>query len=302
MFSILQTSAAPADGSTAVPSGLPDQSWGGLPAEGEDELIGKNLNDTYVVESVLGEGGMGRVYRARHTRIAQKRFAIKVLRPEFTRNREVLLRFRREAEAAACISHPNVVGVYDVDTTEEGFAYLVCEFLEGIDLAEMIQRSKRVDVPTAVHVVVQVCRALEAAHERGVVHRDLKPHNVFLLAETSGAISPRPTIKVLDFGLSRFMDSDDTQLTRTGMIMGTPAYMAPEQAAAKPVDFRADIYGAGAILYASLTGNPPFVAEHVQGVVMAVLTEEPKNARELNPAIPENLELVLQRAMAKNPD
>ncbi len=302
LFSRLQASAAPPVGPAGAGETPGDPSWAGLPTASDDELVGKSLNGTYVVESVLGEGGMGRVYRAHHTRIAQKRFAIKVLRPEFTKNAEALTRFRREAEAAACITHVNVVGVYDVDTTDEGFAYLVCEFLEGMDLAGLLERSKRVDVPTAVHIVIQVCRALEAAHGRGVVHRDLKPHNIFLLAESTGAIPPRPTIKVLDFGLSRFMDSEDTQLTRTGMIMGTPAYMAPEQAGARQVDHRADIYGVGAVLYAALTGQPPFVAEHLQGVVLAVLTEEPRSARQLNASIPENLELVLQRAMAKDPN
>ncbi len=278
-----------------------DSSWAGEPTS-DDELVGKSLNGTYVVETVIGSGGMGRVYGARHTRIRQKRFAIKVLKPEFSSNSEVIARFRREAEVAACISHPNVVGVYDVDTTAEGFAYIVCEYLEGMDLAELLQRSKVIDVQTAVHVAIQVCRALEAAHERGVVHRDLKPHNVFLVAESSGAISPRPTIKVLDFGLSRVMDSQDTQLTRAGVIMGTPAYMSPEQASAKVADHRSDVYGVGAILYAALTGKPPFEAEHIQGVVLAVLTEEPSPPRTKNPAIPENLELVIQRAMAKNPD
>ena len=125
---------------------------------------------------------------------------------------------------------------------------------------------------------------------------------MFLLAESSGAISPRPTIKVLDFGLSRFMDSQDTQLTRAGVIMGTPAYMSPEQASAKVADHRSDVYGVGAILYAALSGKPPFEAEHIQGVVLAVLTEEPAPLRQKNTAVPENLELVIQRAMAKNPD
>lgn len=267
-----------------------------------DELLGKCLNGTYVIESVIGEGGMGRVYRARHVRLGPKRFAIKVLRPEFAQNSEIVARFRREAEAAASISHPNVVGVFDVDTTDDGFAYLVCEFLEGLDLAEQLERSPRLDIPTAAHIGVQICRALEAAHERGVVHRDLKPHNVFLLADSSGAVAARPPAKVVDFGLSRFVDSGDVQLTRTGIVMGTPAYMSPEQASAKPADHRSDVYGVGAILYTALTGNPPFAAEHLQGLLMAVLTEEPPPPSRRNPAIPATLELVLQRAMAKNPD
>ncbi len=265
-----------------------------------DDLVGKRLNDTYIVDEVLGEGGMGRVYRARHTRIASKEFAIKVLRPEFARNAEVVARFRREAEAAACISHPNVVGVYDVDQTPEGQSYLVCEYLKGVDLADEIQRIGPLDVPTATHVAIQACRALEAAHARGVVHRDLKPHNVFLLADESGEIPARASVKLLDFGLSRFVDSPGTQLTQTGVIMGTPAYMAPEQADGTGVDPRTDVYGLGAVLFTALCGRPPFEGETLQQVVLAVLTQEAPRAREINPSIPENLELVLQRAMARN--
>ena len=265
----------------------------------DDDLVGKKLNGTYIVESVLGEGGMGRVYRARHTRIPSKEFAIKVLRPEFAKNPDVVTRFRREAEAAACIGHPNVVGVYDVDTTSDGHSYLVCEYLKGRDLADEIARVGSLEIAAAVHVVVQVCKALEAAHARGVVHRDLKPHNVFLLADESGELPPRPAVRVLDFGLSRFVDAPGTQLTQTGVIMGTPAYMAPEQADGTGVDARTDVYGLGAVLFTALCGRPPFEADTLQAVVLAVLTQEAPQARSRNPNIPENLELVIQRAMAR---
>ncbi|HTQ07680.1 MAG TPA: serine/threonine-protein kinase [Polyangiaceae bacterium] len=268
-------------------------------ASDDDDLVGKNLNGTYVLESVLGEGGMGRVYRARHTRIASKQFAIKVLRPEFTRNPEVVARFRREAEAAACISHPNVVGVYDVDATPDGHSYLVCEYLIGHDLADEIATHGPLAMAEAVHIVVQVCKALEAAHARGVVHRDLKPHNVFLLANERGVMAPRPAVRVLDFGLSRFVDAPGTQLTQTGVIMGTPAYMAPEQADGTGVDLRTDVYGLGAVLFAAVCGRPPFEADTLQAVVLAVLSQEAPRARTINPAVPENLELVIQRAMSR---
>jgi serine/threonine-protein kinase len=265
----------------------------------DDDLVGKNLNGTYIIESVLGEGGMGKVYRARHTRIPSKQFAIKVLRPEFTRNPEVVTRFRREAEAAACISHANVVGVYDVDTTADGHSYLVCEYLIGHDVADEIATHGPLGIASAVHMAVQVCKALEAAHARGVVHRDLKPHNVFLLADEHGQMPPRPAVRVLDFGLSRFVDAPGTQLTQTGVIMGTPAYMAPEQADGTGVDARTDIYGLGAVLFAALCGRPPFEAETLQAVVLAVLSQEAPRVRSINPSIPENLELVIQRAMMR---
>jgi serine/threonine protein kinase len=270
-----------------------------IASDEDDKLVGKKLNDTYLIDAVVGSGGMGRVYRARHTRIPSKEFAIKILKQEFTKNPEVLTRFRREAEAAASVGHPNVVGVYDVDTTPDGHSYMVCEYLKGRDLADEIAASGPLEIQFAVHVALEVCRALEAAHARGVVHRDLKPHNVFLLADETGVIPPRPAVKVLDFGLSRFVDSPGTQLTQTGVIMGTPAYMAPEQADGTGVDHRTDIYGMGAVLFAALCGRPPFEAETLQAVVLAVLTQEAPQARSVNPMIPENLELVVQRAMSR---
>jgi len=281
---------------------LSERPWAGLPTDAEaDELLGRSLNDTYVIEAALGEGGMGRIYRARHTRIPQKLFAIKVLRPELARNPSVQARFQREAETAACISHPNVVGVYDVGRTADGWSYLVCEFLEGVDLAAHLEQRKQLDTALAVHVALQVCDALLAAHERNVVHRDLKPHNVFLLADKSGAIPALPTVKVLDFGLSRFLDTSDAQLTRTGVIMGTPAYMAPEQARAERGDHRVDIYGVGTVLYTALTGRAPFKEDTLHATVLAVMTSEPERPRSVNPDIPEALELVIQKAMAKDP-
>src|SRR6185369_14625528 len=262
-------------------------------------LVGKNLNGTYIVEGILGEDGMGRVYRARHTRIPSKEFAIKVLRPEFTRNPDVVTRFRREAEAAACIQHPNVVGVYDVDTAEDGQSYMVCEYLKGRDLADEIAQAGCLGISAAVHVAIEVCKALEAAHARGVVHRDLKPHNVFLLADETGEVPVRPVVRVLDFGLSRFVDAPGTQLTQTGVIMGTPAYMAPEQADGTGVDARTDVYGLGAVLFTALCGRPPFEDDTLQAIVLAVLTQEAPLVRTRNSVVPENLELVIQRAMSR---
>ncbi len=268
----------------------------------EDELLGRSLNDTYVIDSVLGEGGMGRVYRARHTRIPQKGFALKVLRPDLARDPDQLARFQREAEAAACVSHPNVVGVYDVGRTADGWSYIVCELLSGCDLDAHIERVGKMDVVSAVRIALQICDALVAAHQENVVHRDLKPQNVFLLSDSTGHVPAHPRVKVLDFGLSRFLDTSDAQLTKTGMIMGTPSFMAPEQANGQRGDHRVDIYGIGAILYAGLTGHAPFEEDTLHATVLAVMMNEAPRPRDWNPDIPETLELVIQRAMAKNPE
>jgi serine/threonine protein kinase len=277
-------------------------SWSGYPPpKNDDPLVGQTLNGTYVIEYVVGEGGMGRVYRAQHTRIANKRFAIKVLRQELSSNREMVARFLREAETAACVVHPNVVEVYDVDDTRTNYTYLVCEYLEGIELSEHLKNCKRLDIPTAIHIARQICQGLGAAHAAGVMHRDIKPQNIFVLSEPGAPIPPRPVVKVLDFGLSRFMDGGGTQLTQAGVIMGTPAYMAPEQASGSAVDYRADIYGVGAVLFSLITGKPPHEGESLQELIAAVLSEPPPLPRSINPEIPANLELVLQHAMARNP-
>lgn len=277
-------------------------SWSGFPPPNNDDpLVGQTLNGTYVVEFVLGEGGMGRVYCAHHTRITSKRFAIKVLRQELSSNREMVARFRREAEAAACVTHPNVVAVYDVDETRSNYTYLVCEYLEGIELSEHLRNCGQLSVVTAIHIARQICSALAAAHAANVMHRDIKPQNIFVLTKDVANITERPDIKVLDFGLSRFMDAVGTQLTRDGVIMGTPAYMAPEQASGKAVDHRADIYGVGAVLYSLVTGSSPHQGETLQELLLDVLNQAPPVPRSLNPEIPSNLEWVIQKAMAREP-
>ncbi|WP_169796582.1 serine/threonine-protein kinase [Chondromyces crocatus] len=261
-----------------------------------DEFVGKTLSQTYSIVRVVGEGGMGRVYEARHTRIGSKRFAIKMLHPEFARQPQVLSRFQREAEAAATVQSPYVVDVFDVDRTPDGRPFLVSEFLEGKEFAEYLNEVGRMGVGPAVRVVRQICNALSAAHAKGVVHRDMKPENVFLTGDMSV-----PTAKVIDFGISKVDDSGGTALTKTGMIMGTPSYMAPEQARGERVDHRADVYAVGAILYCALTGQRPFDRGDPTATLTAVLTEDPPRPRSLEVSIPEALELVIQRAMAKAP-
>src|SRR5690606_25857340 len=181
-----------------------------------------------------------------HTRIRSKRYAVKVLHREFSLNPDVRLRFQREAEAAAAIEHDGVVGTYDLGKTPEGRPYMVCEYLAGVDLNAYLKERGVLPAPTVVHIGKQLCRALGAAHQRGVIHRDLKPHNIFVLQTKSKSLPGRgdesrsielPTVKVLDFGLSRFVEHDN-ELTKSGMILGTPEYMAPEQANGRETDLR----------------------------------------------------------------
>jgi serine/threonine-protein kinase len=281
-----------------------ESSWSSETAPADsarDELLGVTLNGTYAVERVLGEGGMGRVYLARHTRVAKKRVAVKVLREEYARNEEVLQRFQREAEAGASVSHPNVMTVFDVDRTAAGAAYLVCEYLEGIDLGAHLKQFDKLTVHAALHIAQALCHGLVAAHASGVIHRDLKPQNVFLLGDRSRGAAACPDVKILDFGLSRFLDAGDGSLTKTGYIMGTPAYMAPEQARGLRVDQRVDVYGVGAILYTALTGRPPFEADTPQATVLAVVSSEPPRPRSLVPSIPISVELLLEKALAREP-
>lgn len=268
----------------------------------EDALIGVVLNETYHIARVIGEGGMGRVYEAWHTRISKKRYAIKILHAEFARNEGILKRFQREAETAACLSHGNSVGVYDVGVTSDQRPFLVSEYLEGSDLAHLVKQRAPLAPGLVKHIGLQIAGALVEAHARGVVHRDLKPQNIFLLAGPNGELPDHPIAKVLDFGLSRFLDDADSELTRSGMVMGTPSYMSPEQARGERADHRVDVYGLGAILYACVVGKPPFKCASPQATVLAVMNEEAPRPSNLNPDVSPDLELVIQTAMAREPE
>jgi serine/threonine-protein kinase len=263
--------------------------------ECDDPMLGASLADTYEIVRVIGEGGMGRVYEARHARLPSKRYAIKLLHQELARQPEVVTRFQREAEAVSALVHPNVVSVHDVNHTADGRPYIIAELLEGEELGSFLDRIGKMSPPAAVHVVRHVCRALAAAHARGIVHRDMKPENVFLSGNTSV-----PSVKVLDFGISKMAESNQN-LTKTGVVMGTPAYMAPEQARGDRVDERADIYAVGAILYRAVTGHKPFEGLDPMATLTAVLVDDPPRPCALEPALPPALELVIQRAMAKHP-
>ena len=259
----------------------------------EDPIVGSLLDGSYEVLRVIGEGGMGRVYEARHTRLHTKRFAVKLLHHDLARQPEVVTRFQREAEAASVLAHPNIVGVYDVNTSSDGRPYIVAELLEGQELGSYLEKVGKLPISEAVHVTRQVARALGAAHAHGIVHRDVKPENVFLAG-------PSATVKVLDFGISKIAEATES-LTKTGTVMGTPDYMPPEQARGDRVDARADIYAVGAILYRAVTGRKPFDGLDPMAILTAVLTQEPERPTTLEPKVPLALELIIQRTMAKAP-
>ncbi|MEM9695431.1 MAG: protein kinase, partial [Myxococcota bacterium] len=200
-------------------------------------------------------------------------------------------------EAAASVDSPHVIEVYDVDRSEDGRPFFVSELLTGQELGDYLDERGKIDVSMAVGIVRQICQALIAAHQAGVVHRDMKPENVYLAGDLSN-----PVAKVLDFGISRLEGQAGNTLTKTGMVMGTPAYMAPEQAKGFRVDHRADIYSVGAILYQSVTGRIPFNRADATATLAAVLTEEPDPPRSIVPSIPQHLELIIQRAMAREPE
>ena len=261
-----------------------------------DPLIGAVLSGSYQVICLVGEGGMGRVYEARHVRLPGKRFAIKLLLDEFAHQADILARFEREAQSAATIDHPNVVEVVDVCRLEDGRPFIVTEFLEGEELGALLDRVGKLSNDAAIRITRQICRALMAAHAKGIVHRDMKPENVFLVGDLAS-----PRVKIIDFGISKQSDTD-TKLTRTGMVMGTPAYMAPEQARGEHVDHRADVYGVGGILYRCVTGKKPYEGEDGAMVLTQVLTEEPRRPRAVEPTVPGELEVVIERAMARSCD
>ena len=270
-----------------------------------DPLIGKLLGETYQIIRVVGEGGMGKVYEARHLRLKERRFAVKTLHSDLATNNEIVARFMREAESASSLSHPNVVDVFDVHHLPDGTPYFVGEFVEGEELANFVTTRGPLAPRMAAAVGRQVCRALSAAHARGIVHRDMKPENIMILKSSIDAVAAGEvyavTVKVLDFGISKAAGSDRTHLTRTGIIMGTPSYMSPEQARGKPVDLRADVYSTGAVLYFALTGRRPFDSDDPTSTISMVLTQDPPRPRSIDARIPEALELIVQKAMAKEP-
>jgi serine/threonine protein kinase len=190
-----------------------------------DPYVGSTLAETYRIESVIADGGMGRVYVARHLRLPARGLAVKILHRNLAGDSEVVSRFRREAEIADAIDHPNVIDIVDVHSTADGVPFIVTELLVGEDLGQRLEREGKLSIADTVHILVQVCDVLQAVHARGVIHRDLKPNNLFLVGDPA-----KPTVKLIDFGIARLHEPGNARATQTGVVMGTPAFMAPEQA------------------------------------------------------------------------
>src|SRR4029079_17526898 len=247
-----------------------------------------------------GEGGMGKVYLAEHIEIG-KRVALKVLRPSYSRMPDLVERFRREARAASKIGHPNIGDVTDSGTTSDGSVYFVMEYLEGVELGSVIEREGALDAVRALRISGQICRALSAAHREGIIHRDLKPENIFLITRGGGA----DVVKVLDFGIAKTTEAEaarERRLTSPGMAMGTPEYMAPEQAAGRPADARSDVYALGAIMYEMVTGVPPYSGDNIMEILTKKATIDPPLPIQVRTDLPQQVSDLVATAMARNPD
>lgn len=267
-----------------------------MPMPTKHALENRVIAETYKITCQIGAGGMGSIFEAEHVRMGRK-FALKLLDPAFAENEEVFQRFKREAEIAGQLGHPNIVDVVDFDRTEEGVPYIVMERLEGEDLADWIGSKGAFTFQTAYPVICEIVDALEAAHAAGIVHRDMKPQNIFLCKHGRRT----DYVKLLDFGISKMKQSGSI-VTRTNAVMGTPYYMSPEQAEGKnkEIDTRTDIFALGAIIYEMLCGKLAFYAPSVPTAMFKVCYEEPEPIGNLVPNLPEGLSAVLDKALAKD--
>ena len=258
-----------------------------------DALTNRTLDQRYHLEAKLGAGGMGTVYRARRLMIGDA-VAVKVLRPEQLADPSAVERFRREAQAAARLKHPNVVTVHDFGVAEEGLVYLVMELVEGESLRQVIDRQGTLIPAIAAEVARQVCAALDETHRQSVVHRDIKPENIILQTMPSGL-----QVKILDFGVAALREITASKLTRTGGVVGTPHYMSPEQCMGEELDGRSDIYSFGIVLYEMLTGAVPFNSPTATAIVVQHVNQQPPPMRAKNASIPPEVEAVVLRALEK---
>jgi serine/threonine-protein kinase len=266
----------------------------------DDPLIGKVLSERYRIVRKIGEGGMGAVYQAEHALI-EKKIALKILFQDLTRRPDLIARFLQEAKSASRIGHENVIDISDFGQSPEGLVFIAMEYLDGQDLGRTLKKTGAMDWQRARPILMQIAKGLRAAHGNGIIHRDMKPENVYLIQREG-----RPDfVKVLDFGIAKIINPDESggpALTQTGMIFGTPEYMSPEQAQGSPPDHRVDVYAVGCIMYQMLTGHVPFTADNFMGILTKHLLEAPVPPRKRRPDldIMPDVEAICLKAMEKD--
>ncbi len=263
------------------------------------EIVGSTLSGRYLVTRKVGQGGMGAVYEATHTLI-NKRVAVKVLLEKYAQREAIVARLKQEAQLASSVGNEHIIDITDFGTTEDGRTFVVMEFLEGESMAECLARETKLPEQRILRIASQCAAALAAAHDKGVVHRDIKPENLFLLKRKE-----QDFVKVVDFGISKSLrasaEEEAPRLTQTGMVLGTPLYMSPEQARGDDeLDHRVDIYALGVIMYEAATGRVPFAGNNYLSVISQVLNEDAKSPRELRPDLSEEFDAIVMRAMAKD--
>jgi serine/threonine-protein kinase len=265
-----------------------------LTAPADARRLGEIVGGKYRLTRFLAGGGMGVVYEAQHA-VVRRRFAIKFLRRDYSERREILMRFQREAEAAGALESENVTAAVDFGVTDDGAPYIVMEFLVGESLEALLGRSRRLPAGRAADLCLQACRGIAAAHAAGIIHRDLKPHNLFLCRRQDGT----DLVKVLDFGIAKLETFDDGLATRTGLVLGTPAYMSPEQARGdKDLDARADVYGLAAILYQLLSGEKPHPGGSHNAILHHIATQPAVPLDALALELPAALVALVERGLA----
>jgi len=267
------------------------------PKSGDDPLVGRVIADRYLILAPLGEGGMGRVYLGEHVKM-NRQCAIKVMNPSLVNDTESLQRFAREASNAARILHPNVAAVFDYGEMDK-IVYLVMEYVDGESLSTILAREGALEPRRAIEIARQIADGLHAAHELGIVHRDLKPDNVIVARTRSGKEVP----KVVDFGIAKALsETPQDALTRSGLVIGTPEYMSPEQLLGDPVDARADIYSLGCIVYQMLTGSAAFAGDTREQMIRRRLHESPPHVRDIDANLPGRLDTLIVHMLARSPD